>query len=54
MLFRSVLLGNTGTYLRGYEKGVDSYVEINPKEAKRVGTITITFDPYKGDLFGHD
>lgn len=51
---KKVLLGNTGTFLRGYEKGVDSYVEINPKEAKRVGTITITFDPYKGDLFGHD
>ena len=51
---KKVLMGNTGTFLRGYEKGVDSYVEINPKEAKRVGTITITFDPYKGGLFGHD
>jgi len=53
-LEKKVLMGNTGTFLRGYEKGVDSYVEINPKEAKRVGTITITFDPYKGDIFGHD
>lgn len=51
---KKVLLGNTGTFLRGYEKGVDSYVEINPKEAKRVGTITITFKPKDGDLFGHD
>jgi hypothetical protein len=51
---KKVLMGNTGTFLRGYEKGIDSYVEINPKEAKRVGTITVTFDPYKGDLFGHD
>ena len=51
---KKVLMGNTGTFLRGYEKGVDSYVEINPKEAKRVGTITITFDPYTGGLFGHD
>lgn len=51
---KKVLLGNTGTFLRGYEKGVDSYVEINPKEAKRVGTITITFDPKNKDLFGHD
>ncbi len=51
---KKVLMGNTGTFLRGYEKGVDSYVEINPKEAKRVGTITVTFDPYNGDIFGHD
>ncbi len=51
---KKVLLGNTGTFLRGYEKGVDSYVEINPKEAKRVGTITVTFSPKDGDIFGHD
>ena len=51
---KKVLLGNTGTFLRGYEKGIDSYVEINPKEAKRVGTITITFDPSNKDLYGHD
>ena len=51
---KKVLMGNTGTFLRGYEKGVDSYVEINPKEAKRVGTITITFDPINGEIFGHD
>jgi len=51
---KKVLLGNTGTFLRGYEKGVDSYVEINPKEAKRVGTITLTFKPYDGDIYAHD
>lgn len=51
---KKVLMGNTGTFLRGYEKGVDSYVEINPKEAKRVGTITITFKPSTGGLSGHD
>ncbi len=51
---KKVILGNTGTFLRGYEKGVDSYVEINPKEAKRVGTITITFEPYQGKMFAHD
>ena len=51
---KKVLMGNTGTFIRGYEKGVDSYVEINPKEAKRVGTITITFDPAGNDIFGHD
>ena len=51
---KKVLLGNTGTFLRGYTKGVDSYVEINPREAKRVGNITVTFDPYNGDIFGHD
>jgi len=51
---KKVLLGNTGTFLRGYEKGVDSYVEINPKEAKRVGTITITMNGYNGDMYAHD
>lgn len=51
---KKIILGNTGTFLRGYEKGVDSYVEINPKEAKRVGTITITFKPYNGGIFAHD
>jgi len=54
ILEKKVLLGNTGTFLRGYEKGVDSYVEINPKEAKRTGTITVTLDPYNNDMFGHD
>ena len=51
---KKVVLGNTGTFLRGYEKGVDSYVEINPKEAKRVGTITLTFKPESGGLYAHD
>ncbi len=50
---KKVILGNTGTFLRGYEKGVDSYVEINPKEAKRVGTITISLDALNGDLSSH-
>lgn len=51
---RKILLANTGTFLRGYVDGVDGYIESNPKPAKRVGTITITFDPYKGTLYGHD
>ena len=51
---KKVLLGNTGTFLRGYEKGIDSYVEINPKEAKRVGTITISFDPKNGEIHSHE
>ena len=51
---KKVLYANTGTFLKGYEKGIDSYVEINPREAKRVGTITITFSPYTGEMFAHE
>ena len=51
---KKVLYANTGTFLNGYEKGIDSYVEINPREAKRVGTITITFSPYTGEMFAHE
>lgn len=51
---RKVIYCNTGTFLRGYAKGIDSYVEINPKEAKRVGTVTLTFSPYTQDLYAHD
>lgn len=51
---KKVLYANTGTFLQGYTKGVDSYVEINPREAKRVGTITITFNAYTGEMFSHD
>lgn len=51
---RKVIMANTGTFLKSYLKNADNYEEINPREAKRVGTITITFDPYKGKLFGHD
>jgi len=51
---KKVIYANTGTFLRGYEKNVDSYVEINPREAKRVGTITITFNAYTGEMFSHD
>lgn len=48
------ILGMTGTFLRGYAKGVDSYVEINPRSAKRVGTVTISMNAYSGSLYGHD
>jgi len=51
---RKILYCNTGTFLQGYARGVDGYVEINPKEAKRVGTVTITFDPYNGAMYAHD
>ena len=51
---RKILLANTGTFLRGYKKGVDSYVEISPRRAKRVGTVTITFNTYGGNIYGHD
>jgi len=51
---KKILFANTGTFLKGYVKGIDSYVEINPREAKRVGTITISFNPYKGEMFSHD
>jgi len=54
LLRKKVILGMTGTFLEGYEKGVDSYVEINPKNAKRVGSITVSFLPYQGHMYGHD
>lgn len=51
---KKILYANTGTFLRGYEKGIDSYVEINPREAKRVGTITITLNAESGRMFAHE
>ncbi len=51
---RKIVYGNTGTFLRGYAKGVDSYPEINPREAKRTGTITISLLPYNKDVYAHD
>jgi hypothetical protein len=51
---RKIIYCNTGTFLKGYSKGVDSYVEINPKEAKRVGTVTISMIPYTRDIYAHD
>lgn len=54
MIERKCILGNTGTFLSGYEQGIDSYPEINPRGAKRVGTITLTFNPEKGALYAHD
>jgi len=54
MVRKKILLGNTGTFLRSYMKNADNYEEISPGEAKRVGTITISFDPYAGKMAGHD
>lgn len=48
------IIANTGTFLRGYMKNTDGYIEINPRRPKRVGTVTLTFVPYTGDLYGHD
>jgi len=51
---RKILYGNTGSFLHGYSKGIDSYVEINPREAKRVGTITITLNAESGKFNAHE
>jgi len=51
---RKIILGNTGTFLKTYKKGVDSYMEASPRRPARVGTITITFNASTGDVFGHD
>jgi len=51
---RKTLIANTGTFLRSFQHGVDSYIESSPRRSKRVGTVTITFDPYNKKLFGHD
>lgn len=51
---RKIIYCNTGTFLQGYAKGVDSYVEVNPREAKRTGTVTITFEPETGGIHSHD
>ena len=51
---KKILYANTGTFLKGYDKGIDSYIEINPREAKRVGTITLTLNAESGDMFAHD
>lgn len=51
---KKILLANTGTFLVSYMKNADNYEEINPREAKRVGTITITMNPETGNIYGHD
>jgi len=51
---RTIRLANTGTFMKSYSKDNDGYVEINPKEAKRVGTVTITLHPDTGKTDGHD
>ena len=51
---RKVIFANTGTFLKSYTKGVDSYIESSPRRPTRTGTITVTFDPYHDDIFGHD
>lgn len=51
---KKILLANTGTFLQSYMKNADNYEEINPREAKRVGTITVTMNPYTGNIYGHD
>ena len=51
---KKILLANTGTFLRSYMKGSDNYEEISPGEAKRVGTITITFNAETGAMNAHD
>ena len=51
---KTVRLANTGTFMTSYSKDHDAYNEINPKEAKRVGTITITLNPETGKSHGHD
>lgn len=50
---KKIILGNTGTFLESYGKEMDGYVEINPKEVKQVGTITVTFKPEEGDMNSH-
>src|SRR5574337_822174 len=51
---KTIRLANTGTFMKSYSKDHDGYVEINPKEAKRVGTVTITLYPETGKTHGHD
>ena len=50
---KTIILGNTGTFMESYGKEMDGYLEINPKEIKRVGTITISFNPESGDMHSH-
>ena len=51
---RKIILGNTGTFLKSYVKGIDSYIESSPRRSTRVGTITVTFNAESGQLFAHD
>lgn len=51
---KTIRLANTGTFMKSYSKDHDGYVEINPKEAKRVGTVTLTLYPETGKTHGHD
>lgn len=51
---KKIIYANTGTFLQSYSKGIDGYNEINPREAKRVGTVTITLEPFSGGLHAHD
>ena len=51
---RKQIHGNTGTFLRSYQRGTTNYIERKPSKAKRVGTIAITIDPLNNEMFGHD
>lgn len=51
---KTIRMANTGTFMKSYSKNHDAYNEINPKEAKRVGTVTLTLNPETGKTYGHD
>lgn len=52
---RKILIANTGSFQRSHVAGEDLYGDKNLSGTIRgVGTVTITFQPRTGDMFGHD
>lgn len=48
------LFCSTGGFLRGYVPESTSYIEKNLRSPLKTGTITVTFVPATGDVFGHE
>lgn len=55
VVYRDIVLGNTGTFCETYTDGVDGYMDRKNKVVPaKLGTITISFDAYKGKIHGHE
>jgi hypothetical protein len=52
---RDIIVANTGTFLDTFTDGIDGYMDRKNKVRRaKLGTITISFDAYKGKLHAHE
>jgi hypothetical protein len=47
------IFGVCGTFLRAYNEGTMSYAEIKGYGPQRVGTLTVSIQPYERKIQGH-